>query len=374
MVNIKDKLHQTENKFPNEFITYFENKFHFQNIELSELLKENERIAYWEEFYAQSIESNAISFLKKCFPQLRFPIAYEIEKSQIYKNAVLKGQFEILNLENELQLINAEQIKISIYDSFAGKIPVILIPNEFDFIKIVQCLLYKNNPTPVPLSMGALMINGINNWDRLNKLKKSWTPSNLKDQDSLLQTIQSYPHLYKDRLIICSTKPYSNVAASKLKMGNEEWLNASYIIRLEHECTHLYTLKNYASASNNLHDELIADYIGITKALGKFKKEWMLEFLGLEDFPKYRKGARLENYLESINLDSESFGYFSHIIYNAIENISIFDDSLGEIQSNEDRCIRINCLCETGLLNMASENGGNILVENYKKLKLSNQT
>ena len=31
MVNIKDKLHQTENKFPNEFITYFENKFHFLN-------------------------------------------------------------------------------------------------------------------------------------------------------------------------------------------------------------------------------------------------------------------------------------------------------------------------------------------------------
>ena len=44
---------------------------------------------------------------------------------------------------------------------------------------------------------------------------------------------------------------------------------------------------------NNLHDELIADYAGITAAIGHYRAAWFLRFLGLEDYPTYRPGGRL---------------------------------------------------------------------------------
>lgn len=133
------------------------------------------------------------------------------------------------------------------------------------------------------------------------------------------------PGLYKDKLIILSTKPYSNVLAHRLGLTEEEWAAYSLSIRLEHECTHLYTLNQYGCAFNNLHDELIADYIGVSKTIGTYNKEWMLAFMGLEAHPAYRKGARLENYLGNANLTAERFSQLVSVIKSAIESIACFD-------------------------------------------------
>jgi hypothetical protein len=91
--------------------------------------------------------------------------------------------------------------------------------------------------------------------------------------------------LYQDRLIILSAGPYSNVTASNLGLTETEWQQLSLKIRLEHESTHYFTRRFFGSMRNNIADELIADYRGIVAALGYYRSDWFLHFVGLESFP-----------------------------------------------------------------------------------------
>jgi hypothetical protein len=326
----------------------------------------------WKGYCIESTQDGVFQILKNCYPQLYFPIEKGINESPDYINAVLKGKTEHINLKNSLALNNPEDLKIKIHVSIVGAIPVLKVPDSQDFIRIVQCLLHKNNPIPVPLSMGALLVNGINNWDRLNTLKQNWIDKNPIGNwnEEFSKNVLPNPISFKDKIIILSTKPYSNVAANRLGLSEDVWKTYSYSIRLEHECTHLYTLKKYGSATNNLHDELIADYIGISKTFGSYNKEWMLAFMGLEEYPKYRKGARLENYLGNPGISFENFEKLVVIIKNAIENIARFDNQLGKITSNKDHKCRMDALCETDVLKIASENGANLLVQKYHEVKM----
>lgn len=356
-----------EFQVPKELESYFQNKFSLECI-MTIPSGENFCIEFWKN-YLEVNDLNPFQILKKFYPQLNFPIQKDINKTEDYINAVLKGKDCYGTLQDELQLNNAKEITINVHESIAGGIPVVSVPDNKDFATIVQCFLHKNNPIEIPESMGAFLASGMNNWARIHVLKKHWTEANPLGNwnEEFSKNILPNPDLYKDKIIVLSTKPYSNVSANRLGLRDDEWKTYSYLIRLEHECTHLYTLKTYGYASNNLHDELIADYIGIAKAAGRYHKEWMLLFMGLEDYPKYRKGARLENYLENIQLSDEKFHKLIYIIKNAIETIAWFDNELGTIRSDKDQKARIEVLCETDLTNIASEEGGHILMIKYNE-------
>jgi hypothetical protein len=355
-------------EFSDELKTYLFNKFSSHNKQSISTLLEEPYIKFWEISLKNFFNGEDVfSELKKCYPQLYFPIKKEIDKSECYKDLVLKGKTDHINLSTYLKLTDSKSINLKLHESMIGRILILIVPNKKDFIKIIQSLLYKNNPIPIPLSMGAVLINGINNWERLNTLKNNWLANN-----SLGDWIKEFSNnvvpnksLYKDKLIILSTKPYSNVSASQLGLSEDLWISYSISIRQEHECTHLYTLKRYGHATNNLHDELIADYMGIIKTIGNYNKEWMLLFMGLEEYPKYRKGARLENYVKESSLSSADFKQLITIIKKAIENIAIFDKKIGQLQSNNDQICRIDTLCETGLIELASKYGATLLIENY---------
>jgi AraC-like DNA-binding protein len=94
-------------------------------------------------------------------------------------------------------------------------------------------------------------------------------------------------------------------------LDEQEWLQLSLIIRLEHECIHYLTSRLFNLMRNNLLDELIADYGGIVAACGYYRADWFLRFLGLESFPDYRAGGRLENYHHAITLSdvAKAVGY-----------------------------------------------------------------
>ena len=364
----KKEVPLIDNDLSDELKTYLSNKFKSNKTILS---FENETgIEYWEDL-AKKITEDKLLFneLKKCYPQLNFPIELGIEEKQEYKDVVLKGKTENIKLPSVLRLNDPKNITLKIGESIAGKIPILTVPDQEDFIKILQCLLYKNNPKPVPQSMGAVLINGLNNWQKIASLKSDWLASHTLDKWSkefYLNVLPSYS-LYKDKLIIISTKPYSNVSAKQLGLNESLWLSYSLSIREKHECTHLYTLKKFGIASNNLHDELIADYIGIVKTIGKYNKSWMFMFMGLENYPKYRQGARLENYVSDDKLSKDDFIKLVEIVKMAIENISIFDESAGELQSNIDQMFRIDALCETSLEELSSTNGASLLIDNYNK-------
>lgn len=346
---------------------YLQNKFSSERLK-TVVSEENDCVEFWK-YYLQKTDESHFQILKDFYPQLYFPIETEINKTEDYINAVLKGKDSFKNLQTHLFLNHAEGISIQLHKSISGTIPVISINDSQDFVAIAQSLLYKNNPMPVPSSMGAFLANGINNWARIHALKKIWIenrPSNSWNEE-FSKNILPNPELYKDKIIVVSTKPYSNIQAAHLGLSEDEWKAYSYSIRLEHECTHLYTLKRYGCASNNLHDELVADYIGIAKTLGKYNKEWMLAFMGLENYPQYREGSRLENYIDCNEISGDRFQDITTIIKNAIETIAGFDEELGSIQSIQDQIARIEALCETDLIDIASKRGGHMLMIKYNE-------
>lgn len=351
-----------------ELKAYLFNKFCLMDDYPTSTFTEEPEIAFWETSLLNFYDGKDLfNHLKECYPQLNFLIEKEIDKIEMYKDAVLKGKTNDIKLAHYLELEDSKNISLEVHESVGGKVPVLLVPNKEDFVKILQALIHKNNPTPIPSSMGAVLLNGLNNWKRLNILKNEWLKNNTFGDWNTEFSYNVMPNksLYKDKLIILSAKPYSNVAASQLGLAEDLWISYSISIRKEHEFTHLYTLKKYGHATNNLHDELIADYIGIIKTIWNYNKVWMLTFMGLENYPHYREGARLENYVKESKLSADDFKQLITIIKNAIENIAVFDKSVGKIKSTKDQICRIHALCEISLIDLASGNGAELLIEIY---------
>lgn len=338
-----------------ELHSYLENKFTtYKNISFLE----EPYIKVWEEYYKESQENGAFETLRKYLVQLQFPIQKGISKTEEYINSSLKGKEKVS--KSELILNQPELITLEIYkSSLIGKVPVIIVPNNDDFNSIVCALSNKNEPKNCPKSMGASFINGINNWDRIYRLKKHWFKNNPYGNwiQEFKKNILPNPYLYRDKLIVLSTKPYSGVDSNSMGVSKNKWKSNSLTMRKEHECAHLFTLKQYGTIANNIHDEIVADYTGITNVLGQFSSEWFLQFIGLEDYPNYREGGRLENYLINDNLSKEAFNLLKTIVKNSAENIAEFDKALGQIKHSRDRINRIRSICEVDLITMSSANG-----------------
>lgn len=144
-----------------------------------------------------------------------------------------------------VDFINPEGITLELYDATAGTIPVIKIQNTDDFENFVT-----------------------------NAVHKGVRPQNIE------VTGASFVAGKKNRFIILSNKPYSNVSAKTLGLEEEDWREKSMEIRLEHECTHFWTKKFFGTAKNHLHDELIADFFGLVNAFGQYKAEFFEYFIG----------------------------------------------------------------------------------------------
>ncbi|QTE23303.1 DUF7005 family protein [Polaribacter cellanae] len=360
-----------EEQVIDELLIYSKNKF-ISNEQKTNTLLEDSYVDTWERYSEESKEIGVFETLKKYIVQLQFPVQKGISKTGAYINTTLRGKSN-LN-KSALKLNQPKGLKLEIYKSaLVGSVPVLIIPDDEDFNTLVCALSNKNEPKELTKSMGASFINGINNWDRIHQLKADWLQGNSTGNWSLYfkENILPKPHLFKDKLIILSTKEYSGIKSQSIGVSKSTWKLSSLIIRREHECAHLFTLKHYGVMANNMHDEIIADYAGITKVLGHFNKDWCLHFIGLENYPKYRNGARLENYQGKNKLSEQAFEGLKRIIKNVTESIFQFDNSLGKIQSATDQLHRIKSICEVDLITMASSKGKQKLMEKYNSKQVT---
>jgi len=346
-----------------ELLVYSENKFIANEKEVFNHYDVS--VNTWEIYEKEAIKGGVFEILKKYLVQLQFPIQEGISKTENYINSTLRGREN--NSSSTLVLNQPELLKFKIYKSpLVGKIPVIIAANDEDFNLLISALSNKNEPLKLPKSMGAAFISGINNWDRIKRLKRNWLKNNFNSSWSIefRENILPKPHLYKDRLIVLSTKPYSGIKGDLLGFSEDQWRETSLLLRLHHECCHLFTLKNYGHMAKNIHDEIIADYAGIVNSLQHFNKTCFLLFFGLEDYPNYRKGGRLENYQDKMS--QAAFKGLVEIVRRIAENLHKFDISLGQISSVNDQIHRIECLCEVDILTMASSKGSTKLLKKYK--------
>jgi hypothetical protein len=288
-----------------------------------------ERWAAYEQD-AREPDTGAFTALQRRFVQLRFPIASGLSKDDDYRRATLRGQFDAAEgFAPGLVLESPEALRLSIEPTIAGRIPVIVTGPRADFVALVRAMTERNEPAPVPTSMGACIVSGLNNWDRVALYRAQWeAASGIEDADERAEAwstefraFAAQKSRYQDRCIILSRGPYSAVSAQDAGLPEAEWLERSLVLRREHECTHYFTYRVFGAMRNNLLDELIADFVGIVRAFGSYRPELALRCLGLEAADRYRAGGRLENYRGTPPLSDNAFLVLQQIARHGIRNL-----------------------------------------------------
>lgn len=355
-----------------ELSTYTQNRFTQREADHEALfsLLDEAQTRRWEYYVDAAQQIGVYPLLKRYLIPFQFPIQKGISQSKVYRSATLQGKSTQDKQEATGLVLQApEQLELTMYQSVAGKIPVLFVPHNQDFVSIIQALGYKNEPKSIPDSMGASIIKGINNWDRISKIKNVWSAAHLSSKWSqyFREFILPNKALYQDTLIVLSNKPYSGIEAAQLGLGEEEWLRQSLELRLEHECAHYFTLRYLGGMHSNMHDELIADYMGITKVLGYFRPDWFLSFIGLSG-QTYKQGSRLENYLGKAGLSDSAFGTLQNILRAASKQIALFNTQIQSSNTLVERIAQLLCLSSLTLEEMASPGGKDRLIETYHPL------
>jgi len=325
-----------------ELKNYTRNSFISQNTPFKyQLLNDEPLVTDWEKYVEESTNAGVFQTLKKYLVQFWFPIEKGISQTNDYKKATLKGFSKYLIASATGLILNKpNQLKLFLHQSLVGRIPVLIVEDREDFVSIVRALTYRNEPQFIPESLELQSKEVV-----------------LKNKD-----------LFQDRIIVLSKIPYSNVSAEMMKLDKEQWLDASLKIRLEHECAHYFTLRHFGKMSANMHDEIIADYNGISAVLPHYKSDWFLKFVGLEDYPSFRETGRLQNYKGKPALSDEAFYILQRMIKQASDNLEFFDAKINISHSSRNQLARLFTLCFVDLVKMSSESGVEILYDKYKEL------
>ena len=288
-------------------------------------------IAFWEARVREARARGAAAVLGEHLPQLHFPIGEGMSGSAAYRAATRQGvPAASLPEATGLRLRHPERIELELHASAAGRIPVVITREREDFVALVRALAKRNEPRPVPDAQGALAVSGYTNWSRVRERRQRWeggerTSGETATWSEELQRLRQRPELYQDRLIVLSDGPYSGVPAGAMELPASAWRELSLAIRRDHECAHVFTKRLLGSMRNRLLDELIADYAGIVAAAGRFRADWLLRFLGLEDLPRVRAGGRLEVYRGTPPLSDGAFRVLAAVAGAAAANLERFD-------------------------------------------------
>ncbi len=311
-----------------ELLPYTRNVFDHSQVGHRFPLQDEPFVEAWTA-YAEAAEHDGVfETLQEKLIQFQFPIQEGISQSAAYQSAVRRGQLEN-HTGGPLRLNNPDALRLLLYPTPAGQIPVVITTERTDFVRLVQAITRHNEPHPVPSSMGATMVAGYNNWARVRALKLQWKTEHPdakeSDWNQAFRRIIPQKALYQDRFILLSDGPYSAVSAASLGLTETQWRSFSLTIRLEHECAHYFTRRVLGSMKNALFDELLADYIGIAVAVGRFRADWFLRFMGLENFPRYRQGGRLQNYRGTPPLSEGAFCLLQTLVQHAAVNLERID-------------------------------------------------
>ncbi|MBK8989877.1 MAG: hypothetical protein IPM39_28080 [Chloroflexi bacterium] len=319
-------------------------------------LPSEHHVAAWQGYQAEAVRGTAWEALRSRLVQLQFPIHQGISQTAVYHAATKQGVDTTGWTEaSGLLLEQPDALQLHIHQSIAGDVPALITATRADFCALVQALTKRNEPSPIPDSMGACMVAGYNNWDRVRAYRRQWLTADPRrtpeDWPHAFQELIPQKHLYQDRFIILGQGPYSNVAAASLGLDADEWRSLSLTIRLEHECAHYFTKRVFGVIRQHLHDELLADYAGIVAAIGHYRADWALRFMGLEEYPAYRAGGRLENYLDSSLRPEPAFSQIMNTFVTAVYNLERFDRAL--TGRDRDMVGRGALLCALAGMNLA---------------------
>jgi len=312
-----------------ELLEYARSEFDLSRAPAGFPLPDEPFVAAWTRYVEEAGRVGAWACLRDRLVQLRFPIEPGVSESPAYRAATRRGVWPAPESRG-LELARPAELHLFLAETPVGRVPVILATTREDFVALVRALAHKNEPWPIPDAVGATIIGGFNNWDRVASLRRAWEAGDSTSGSPLewaarWREIVREPGLYQDRFIVLGSGPYSGAAAADVGLDEAEWTRSSIAIRLEHECTHHFTRRVLGSMRNRLADELIADYMGIVAATGSFRADWLVRFLGLERPSVYRPGGRLEEYRGDLAQDGGSFRVLCAAARRCARNLEAID-------------------------------------------------
>lgn len=305
----------------------------------------------WEDYIRDVPRMGVLGALQQRLVQLCFPIRERLSANPDYLLSTRRGiNPALFEVAEGIRLEDPAGLKVYLYQTLAGRIPVLETASRKDFESLVQAFYHRNEPIAVPASLGAYMIKGYNNWDRVARYKGK------SGQGFDFNHMKAHRELYQDIFLILTDAEYSGVPADMLGLVQEEWRRLSLIIRREHEAAHYVTQRFLGSARNHPLDEFIADYMGIVAAIGCYRADWFLCFMGLENYPDFRPGGRLTNYLENQELSQSEFEELKSCIKKAAENVERFAVKNPDVYSTRGKYEMLLRLSRSNLLTLAENN------------------
>jgi hypothetical protein len=144
------------------------------------------------------------------------------------------------------------------------------------------------------------------------------------------------------------------VPAAAVGRPEDEWLRLSLEIRRDHECTHYFTCRVFGSMRNNLLDEIIADFAGLLTTFGHYDGDLALRFFGLEGYPAYREGGRLQSYLGDPPLSASAVSVLRSLVFRAVRNLENFADGHEALEAADAAARMVVALTAMTLEELAS--------------------
>ncbi len=350
-----------------ELIDYTKNQFLSSTKDREGPLEipEELHVADWRRYALAAQTQGALPVLKEPFVQLNFPVREGMSMNENYRKASFKGlQIAGMPEAQGIQLDEPEKLRIVFIDGPVGKLPALIAHHPRDFELLFQSFFYRNEPVPIPSAMGASIVKGVNNWARLRKVFSEFRSRNsFRSAQSIFAEINQKKQLYQDTFVLISKKPYSNVWPRNY--DHQKWQEASVKIRMWHEYAHYFTSRYFETMQNNIHDELLADYLGIHAVKPIFDAQLFLLFLGLERHPTYRTGGRFENYLGEPKLSTEAKKVLQTLVIKAAHQVESFDKYLGDSPDRNDLFRRLIAIASIHIEEIAAPNGLKRLVDLY---------
>ena len=313
-----------EGPLADEILAYTDNPFDIGRLAGASLpLADEPHVTAWTDYAREAEVHGVFTALARRLVQLRFPIAPGISQTEDYRAATRRGRRPGDDRPG-LGLERPGDLELTLHPTLAGRVPVLVAPHRPDFVALVQACSARNEPEVVPDSMGACIVTGLNNWDRVERHRAALGAARgaaLSEGEwaEAFRDLVPRKEQYQDRFIILSREPYSAVPAGETGLTEAEWRERSVAIRLEHECTHYFTLRAFGVMRNNLLDEVLADCAGLCHAFGRYDGRLALRFFGLDTFPSCRPDGRLGLYLGA--LSPGAVGILRVVLHRAVTGL-----------------------------------------------------
>ncbi|MAJ45757.1 MAG: hypothetical protein CBC35_00340 [Planctomycetes bacterium TMED75] len=284
-------------------------------------LEDESHVSWWKGRFAQN--GGTAQGLVESLTQFQVAIESGASGSSDYVRFIRQGK-AVPDPKSAAEIFSApDMVHWEIVDHPAGGLPVVTFEDRSDFELAFRALGARCEPVPIGQNVHALYVGGLPNPVRAGEMQAAFIASG-NDPQAWSEEVQRRMELdgtsFHDRLILLHPAPYGGLPSSSISdaMDDHAWLQASMQLRIEHEFTHHTTHRLLGSYRLHVHDELIADLMGFTKAIGRFDAELFLRALGVQG-GQLAPGARLLTY--TVDLDESALPRLIEILHQAAKAV-----------------------------------------------------